>query len=56
MLPAVAWLSVDALASVLLRACLSTFALCVFHVPILSVFSGPSCDNGSGDESVFMGW
>ena len=56
LLPDVAWLSVGALASVLLCACLSTLARCAFHVPILSVTSGPSCGSGSGDASVLVGW
>ena len=56
LLPAVAWLVGWALACVLLFACLSTLARCAFHVPILSVTSGPSCGSGSGDASVLVGW
>ena len=55
LLPAVAWLGtvVDVLVPVC--ACLSTLARCAFHVPILSVTSGPSCDSGSGDGYVTVG-
>ena len=41
---------------VLVCACLSTLALCAFHVPILSVTSRPSCEIGSGDGYVVVVW
>ena len=40
----------------LVSACLSTLALCAFHVPILRITSGPSWDAGSGDVSLESEW